>query len=205
MTHSGMDRRAARTRAALGRALVSLVRSKGYEAATVAEVCARADVGRSTFYAHYAGKDDLKRRAMAAHLREVIARGGGSADGAQLGDPLGSSLLLLVHARDHLDLRRALAGGSGERIAVEMLGQVVREHVRAALAGAAAGRDGDAPPEAAAAFVTGAWLALHVWWLDAGAPLTPRAVDAMFRKLATQGVADAARHSWIPLKNSDLG
>jgi AcrR family transcriptional regulator len=90
-----MDRRAARTRAALTRALVSLVRSKGYEAATVAEVCAAADVGRSTFYAHYAGKDDLKRRAMAVHLREVIAHGGDGADGAQSGDPFGFSLPLL--------------------------------------------------------------------------------------------------------------
>jgi AcrR family transcriptional regulator len=129
-----MDRRAARTRAALSRALVSLVRSKGYEAATVAEVCAAADVGRSTFYAHYAGKDDLKRRAMAVHLREVIAHGGDGADGAQSGDPFGFSLPLLQHARDHQDLRRAQAGARRADRAGGA-GRVVREHVRAALPG----------------------------------------------------------------------
>jgi AcrR family transcriptional regulator len=193
-----VDRRAARTRAALSRALVSLVRSKGYEAATVAEVCAAADVGRSTFYAHYAGKDDLKRRAMAAHLREVIAHGGDGADGAQSGDPFGFSLPLLQHARDHQDVRRAQAGGPGEQIALEVLGEVVREHVRAALAGTAAGCDGDTPPEAAAAFLAGAWLALHAWWLDAGARLPPQEVDAMFRRLAVQGVRDPARGAPFP-------
>ena len=190
-----MDRRAARTRAALGRALVSLVRSKGYEAATVAEVCAAADVGRSTFYAHYAGKDDLKRRAMAAHLREVIARGSDGPGGSRPADPLGFSLPLLQHARDHLDLRRAQAGGPAERIALEVLGEVAREHVRAGLAGTrAAGRDG-APPEAVAAFVAGAWLALHAWWLDAGARLPPQEVDAIFRGLVTRDIADAVRRS----------
>lgn len=185
MTRPGVDRRVARTRRALGQALVSLVRARGYEAVGVADVCAAADVGRSTFYAHYVGKDDLKRRAMAAHLQEVIAQG---AHGAEPSDPLGFSLPLLLHARDHLDLRHAMAGGPGERIALEVLGDVVRRHVRATLAGAAAGQKGDEPPEVVATFVAGAWLALHVWWLDGGARLSPREVDAVFRKLAMRGL-----------------
>lgn len=192
MTRAQTDRRVARTRRALGQALVSLVRSKGYEAVGVSDLCAAADVGRSTFYAHYAGKDDLKRRAMAAHLREVIA---GVADAAGSDDPLGFSLSLLEHARDHLDLRRALAGGANERIALEVLRDVVREHVRAALARTAAGPSDSVLPEATAAFVAGAWLALHAWWLDAGARLAPQEVDAIFRRLAARGVAGASHNS----------
>jgi AcrR family transcriptional regulator len=51
-----MDRRAARTRRALHGALMSLILRKGHEAITVQDIVDEADVGRSTFYAHYAGK-----------------------------------------------------------------------------------------------------------------------------------------------------
>jgi AcrR family transcriptional regulator len=50
-----MDRRAARTRRALHGALMSLILRKGYEAITVQDIIDEADVGRSTFYAHYTG------------------------------------------------------------------------------------------------------------------------------------------------------
>src|SRR5258708_34153749 len=35
---------------------------KGYEAITIQDIIDEADVGRSTFYAHYTGKEDLLRR-----------------------------------------------------------------------------------------------------------------------------------------------
>ena len=42
-----------RTRQLLREALVELILEKGYDAVTVQDVLDRADVGRSTFYAHY--------------------------------------------------------------------------------------------------------------------------------------------------------
>ncbi len=63
-----IDRRAVRTRARLEQALLGLMRRSAYEDITVEAICADARVGRSTFYIHYAGKDDLKRRAFEDHL-----------------------------------------------------------------------------------------------------------------------------------------
>lgn len=57
-----IDRRAIRTRKALHDALMRLILRKGYEATTVQEVIDEANVGRSTFYAHYTGKEDLLRK-----------------------------------------------------------------------------------------------------------------------------------------------
>ena len=48
-----------RTRKALKEALTDLILEKGYEGVTVQDVIDRADVGRSTFYAHFVDKDDL--------------------------------------------------------------------------------------------------------------------------------------------------
>src|SRR4026209_1950526 len=53
------DRRVGKTRKALKEALTDVILEKGYEAVTVQDVIDRADVGRSTFYAHFTDKDDL--------------------------------------------------------------------------------------------------------------------------------------------------
>src|SRR5882762_8220495 len=69
---AAFDRRVARTRKALQHALLALMLKKGYDAITVEEICAEADVGRSTFYAHFTGKDDLKRCGLEDHLRKML-------------------------------------------------------------------------------------------------------------------------------------
>ena len=58
------DRRTERTRAALMSAFVALVLSEGYEAVTVERVAEAANVGRSTFYMHYTGKEDVLRQSL---------------------------------------------------------------------------------------------------------------------------------------------
>ena len=66
-----IDRRVARTRKALHHALISLIQKKDYEAITIEEICDVANVGRSTFYAHYTSKDDLHRSGI-EHLRKAL-------------------------------------------------------------------------------------------------------------------------------------
>ena len=58
MAKRSIDRRVARTRAMLQQAHISLILEKGYEAITIEDICDKANVGRSTFYAHYTSKDD---------------------------------------------------------------------------------------------------------------------------------------------------
>jgi AcrR family transcriptional regulator len=71
MAKKPIDRRVARTRAMLQQAHVSLILEKGYEATTIEDICDKANVGRSTFYAHYTSKDDLRRSSF-EHLRKLL-------------------------------------------------------------------------------------------------------------------------------------
>lgn len=53
------DRRVRRTKQNLFNALTELMKEKKYHKITIQDIIDRADVGRSTFYAHYETKDDL--------------------------------------------------------------------------------------------------------------------------------------------------
>ncbi len=54
-----MDRRQRKTRQAIYAAFESLMAREHYRAITVAQIIEQADIGRSTFYAHFETKDDL--------------------------------------------------------------------------------------------------------------------------------------------------
>ena len=59
MQSKAPDRRIQRTRKVLHEALVQLIFEKGNDKVTVQAVLDRANVGRSTFYAHYQDLEDL--------------------------------------------------------------------------------------------------------------------------------------------------
>jgi AcrR family transcriptional regulator len=183
-----MDRRIARTRSMLQQALISLMTRKGYDAITVEEVCQEANIGRSTFYAHFTGKDHLKRSGLDDHLRAMLLEHQRAATLRPLDGGFGFVLPFLEHARGHLDLYRALASKGGVTTTTAMLREIVTELVRNELARRPA--PGGLTSEVVTAFVVGGFMSLLTWWLDGGAHLAPAELDVMFRRLVLQGLGD---------------
>jgi AcrR family transcriptional regulator len=166
-----------------------LILEKGYEATTVEDICEAANVGRSTFYAHYTSRDDLRRSGL-EHLRkelvdrqkEVLAASGDIRDRS-----LAFSLTMFEHAKDHIDLYRALVGGRGGTLALGTIRRILADLVRNELV-ATGDKSVDISRELVVQYVVGAFMAVMTWWLDGGAKLPPRRIDAMFRRLATEGI-----------------
>jgi AcrR family transcriptional regulator len=183
---SKIDPRVARTRQILQSALISLILDKGYEATTITDICRLAKVGRSTFYFHFASKDDLKRSGL-EHLRHALDHQQREAAAASENRDLSFSLFLFKHAQDHLDLYRALASGRGGAVALQSIRKIVSDLARRELA-KNAGQEPGIPRGFAVEYLVGAYMAVLTWWLDHGARLPPEKIDAMFRKMATQGV-----------------
>lgn len=196
MTKRQTDRRVPRTKASLERALLSLIDDKDYESITVDDICETANVGRSTFYAHYRGKDDLKRSGL-EHLRVMLVdrqRGALTMKGDSSAPSFAFSLPLFEHARDHMHLYRALGLGRGRAVALGSIKEMLRELVRNELAATFVGEPPDAPPrELTVEYVVAACLGVLTWWLDGGAKLPAKQVDAMFRRLAVEGVPAGCR------------
>jgi AcrR family transcriptional regulator len=187
-----IDRRITRTRGMLQHALTSLILKKGYEAITIQDICDEANVGRSTFYAHYTSKDDLKRSGFERLHKELVdrQREARSAPGDVKDRTLGFSLTMFEHARDHLDLYRALVGGRGGAVSLGQIRQILSDLVRNELAATGGKNSADIVlRELVVQYVVGAFMAVMTWWLDGGAKLPPKRVDAMFRRLATEGIA----------------
>jgi AcrR family transcriptional regulator len=101
MVNRKVDRRTERTRAALLSAFVELILSRGYDAVGVGDIIRRANVGRSTFYLHFARKDAL--------LKESLKHPSSALAACALGDATARMLRpLLEHFREQRTLNRVL-------------------------------------------------------------------------------------------------
>lgn len=178
------DRRSVRTRRNLGDALVALILKKGYEAITVQDIIDEADVGRSTFYMHYTGKEDLLRASFES-LRAVLA-GAATATRGKGGEPLPFSLALFEHACAHKHIYRALAGGRGGVVVGKQMRLVFAEVVRKDLAN---DPDDGIPAEIRVQFVVDAFLAVLSWSIGRKPALPPSRMDAVFRRLVLHGLS----------------
>jgi AcrR family transcriptional regulator len=99
MVKRNPDRRAERTRSALLSAFVDLVLERGYGALTTSEISRKANVGRSTFYLHFASKEQL--------LKESIKRPSSGMAACVHGDVTPPQLTpLLEHFREQFSVNR---------------------------------------------------------------------------------------------------
>ncbi len=179
------DRRVQRTRRTLREALVALILERGWDRFSIQDLCERADVGRSTFYTHFADKEDVVGAGFEDLGRGVRAELA-AASGARR--PLAFSRPLFEHARAHERVFRALIGEFGGHVVQRRFRDLVIDLVRedlAPLVPAGPTRDG------AVAFLSGALFDLLIWSLESKSTPTPADADALFQELAAPVVAAA--------------
>jgi AcrR family transcriptional regulator len=147
------DRRVRRTQEALHAAFRELFFARGFEAISIADIAERANVGRSTFYKHFEGKDDLLARSIGPYL-EVMAEACVSA-----AEP--PALIRVVeHFWDNRrHARTVFSGGS-----LTVVTRVLADHIEARLQRLGGGASG-VPACLAAQQLAHAQFALLVPWL----------------------------------------
>jgi AcrR family transcriptional regulator len=181
-----MDRRVQRTHDVLHQALMSLIIEKGYEVITVQDIIDRANVGRSTFYTHYVGKQDLLRGGL-KHLKEhLIARQQAVRDlkGSSRERLFAFSLSLFEHVHSYRPVYHAIVGNQSGTIVMIELRAVLAELVQSDLKTLSSNECApDVPRNAVTHFVVGGMISVITWWLDERSKLSPAQANVVFRRL----------------------
>jgi AcrR family transcriptional regulator len=171
------DRRVARTHRLLRDALIQLLREHAWDEITVQQVCERADVGRSTFYIHFADKEELLIGGF-SELKEMLREFAAASD-----QPLAFTLALLEHTAEFQGVAGALTGTHTAQVVQRAFTALVVEMVEEDLARLA-------PPgplrDATARYLAGAFTELLRWWGGWDDPRrrsTSAQIDETFRRL----------------------
>jgi len=188
------DRRVGRTRRLMHEALMTLIVEKGYEAVTVQDILDRADVGRSTFYAHYRDRDELLLSSF-EHLRTLFEQQQQALfDSRRTGrEPeLNFVLELFRHTGQHYKLYKAIAG----RQSGEMIMKYLHRYLCTMLIGPLTelNRNKKSPPvpmEITTHHLVSSLLSLMTWWLDNNMPYTAERMDEIFRILTAPAIEAA--------------
>jgi len=180
------DRRSQRTRQALGDAFIELMMEKGYEAVTIKDIIDCANVGRSTFYAHYADKEGLLASQFDRLIETLIQHT--PQEGTE-NNPFFPSLGLFQHVQQQWKLYRILSWESNS-LHIQHLQKSVSERIEGRLS--AGGQTFDAPIPVIANFLAGSLLSLLKWWLDNKMTYSPEEMDEMYRNLALAGIVSNA-------------
>src|SRR5258706_10394854 len=124
MRNTKADRRSQRTRQLVHTALIELMLERRYDEITVQDIIDRANVGRSTFYAHYLDKEDL----LVSGFTQVLDALRQHMEQHQQGDwrtPPGLAFFF-QHVQTHHQLYKALVRGGG----IELLYKKGHERLR---------------------------------------------------------------------------
>jgi AcrR family transcriptional regulator len=191
MSTRSPDRRVRRTRLALQNALVELISEHGYESITVQEIIDRADVGRSTFYAHFRDKDELLLSGFERLQPALVAHRDAALGGEGLLDDM--PLELMRHMQAQRPLFKALLGRQSGSMLLAHVEDYMTEYATELMTTHLAGAPTAVPVEVVARYVATSFLSMAVWWLDSGSPFSADEMASMLTTLISPGV-----HAGIP-------
>ena len=154
------DRRIQRTRRALVSAFIELVLTQGYEGLTAEAITRKANVGRSTFYLHYANKAALLAESIRNPSSRLAACVGGNVTPLQL-------LPLLEHFREQRRVNRTFFADPIRSLWVKSLAALIEPR----LAARTGGMRPEFPRPLVALMIAEMQIALITHWLTGRSPL----------------------------------
>jgi AcrR family transcriptional regulator len=175
MRDESTDRRSLRTRSLLSDALAELMLSQRYEAISVQQITERANVGRSTFYAHFTDKDDL----LAATVRRMVGELQTDEPGAR--NTLAPSIGLFHHVADHAQHYLMLSRGRHLSLFLDALQSELTTMFAARLAPRLPGEtDTRVPVRLLAAMLAGMLITAMRTWVESGMSVPAEQVNRSY-------------------------
>ncbi len=180
-----MDRRQKKSRAAILTAFRSLLTKKRYSQITVREIIDAADVGRTTFYAHFETRDQLLQTLCEELFDHIVTSALDTSHTHGLYSDRNAPLSVLCHLLQHLkedqsNIPALLSSESSElflryfknSLSSFMLTQFVSQNRR---------HNTGIPRDFLVNHISGSFVEMVLWWIKGGMQETPEELDRYFR------------------------
>lgn len=184
--HNGdsMDRRQQKTRDAIFDAFSDLLSVKSYSKISIQDIIDAANVGRTTFYAHFQTKDDLLKEMCADlfdHIFSESLHPESTHDfSLKTGNPGAMMVHILYHIKDSGRIVRVMTSESGGMFTgffKESFGKLVSERMLK-------GTDVSGIPEDFLVnHISSSFVGMVQWWIGSGMVQTPEEMVGNFMKV----------------------
>ncbi len=201
-TKNKTDRRIQRTRQALRKALLELIKENRYDSISVEEITRKANLGRATFYLHYKDKEDL----LVDEFNEIVNERARiiseipfstwlpeleNPDPASEGKPAPPLLMAFQHVANHADLYRILLKNEKSDRILERIRKIVAQSITEFLQSKIKNDPipilFEVPIDLLGAYFSGALLSCVDWWLEGGKSYSTEEMTRMFQRLFFPG------------------
>jgi AcrR family transcriptional regulator len=181
-----IDRRVQKTRQILQKAIIELIVEKGFESIKVQDILDKANVGRSTFYAHYQDKGELLHscfdelhKLLEQHAINLSEYSRNSPDLETITD---FTFKLFKFAERNSQLFKALLG---QQDLSEFMNSFLFDYLNDPLKRRMA-RDKNSfiPAEIITHYFINAFFGVLKWWVSNNMPCTAEEIDGYFKQLA---------------------
>lgn len=180
-----MDRRQQKTRTAIFSAFTSLLAEKSYSKITVQEIIDAANVGRTTFYAHFETKDDLLKELCEELFGHIIGSAMDCTHTHGLYSDRSAPESVFCHLLQHLQENDkniiALLSCESSEMFLRFFKDSLNELVRSQFINQNRKANTDIPEDFLINHISGSFVEMVLWWIKGHRKQTPEDLDRYFR------------------------
>ena len=180
-----MDRRQQKTRAAIFAALSTLLARKSYSKITVQEIIDAANIGRTTFYAHFETKDDLLKALCEELFGHIIssAMDCTHTHGLYSNNTVPESVFchLLQHLQENENNILELLSCESSELFLRYFKDNLKELIQNQFVNQNRRNNKDIPQDFLVNHITGSFVEMVLWWIKNQMKEPPEKLDKYFR------------------------
>lgn len=179
-----LDRRQQKTRAAIFAAFGGLLAEKNYSKITVQEIIDAANVGRTTFYAHFETKEDLLKALCEELFGHIVKSMEDCAHTHGLYSDRSAPESVFCHLLQHLQQNdknvTGLLSGESSEIFMRFFRDSLNELIRSRIVSRDRKTNEEIPQDFLVNHISGSFVEMALWWIKGGMKQTPEELDRYF-------------------------
>lgn len=182
-----MDRRQQKTRDAIFEAFSSLLSTKRYSKITIQEIIDKANIGRSTFYAHFETKDDLLKEMCTELFEHIFSKRLDIEKTHDFSLVKQDTQSMITHILYHLkDNKRNIIGilkSESSEIFLYHFRQYLNELITLAMLKDVEKEKAEIPHDFLIEHIAGSFIGLVQWWIKYDMKQSPEELSGYFEKV----------------------